>query len=45
MLKNNMLSVVFYFCYAECHCADYAKYAECRFAECRGAIHNASFSS
>jgi hypothetical protein len=36
-----MLSVTFYFCYAECHCTvcQYAecRYTECRYAECYGA--------
>jgi len=31
MLTVVMLSVAFYYCYAQCH------YADCRYAECSGA--------
>jgi len=31
MLTVIMLSVAFYYCYAQCH------YADCRYAECSGA--------
>ncbi len=34
-----MLSVAFFYCYAECHYAE-CRYAECRYAECRGAFFN-----
>jgi hypothetical protein len=43
MLSIVMLSVTFYFCYAECRCAG------CRYAECRGAalgmvmLHSSTF--
>jgi len=33
----NMLSVVFFYCYAECPSAE-CRYAECCFAGCRGPI-------
>jgi hypothetical protein len=38
MLNDIVLSVLFYYCYAEC-CYAECHNAECHYAECRGATH------